>query len=46
MKPLLLSKDLSLNTTMSELYEYNKKEIHVMFYPMVNTRKEKLRSLF
>ena len=30
MKPLLLSKDLSLNTTMSELYEYNKKEIHVM----------------
>jgi len=30
MKPLLLSKDLSLDTTMSELYEYNKKEIHVM----------------
>jgi predicted acylesterase/phospholipase RssA len=30
MKPLLLSKDLSLETTMSELFEYNKIEIHVM----------------
>lgn len=30
MKPLLLAKDLSLDVTMKELYDFNKKEIHVM----------------
>ena len=30
MKPLLLAKDLSLDVTMKELYNFNKKEIHVM----------------
>ena len=30
MKPLLLAKDLSLDVTMKELYDFNQKEIHVM----------------
>ena len=30
MKTLLLAKDLSLDVTMKELYDFNKKEIHVM----------------
>lgn len=30
MKPLLLAKDLSLDVTMKELYDFNKKEIHIM----------------
>jgi predicted acylesterase/phospholipase RssA len=30
MKPLLLAKDLSLDVTLDELYQFNKKEIHIM----------------
>lgn len=30
MKPLLLAKELSLDVTMKELYDYNKKEIHII----------------
>ena len=30
MKPLLLAKDLSLDVTMKELYDFNKIEVHVM----------------
>ena len=30
MKPLLFSKDLTLDVTLDELYQFNKKEIHIM----------------
>jgi len=30
MKPLLLAKDLTLDVTLDELYQFNKKEIHIM----------------
>lgn len=30
MKPLLLAKDLTLDVTLDELYQFNKKEIHLM----------------
>ena len=30
MKPLLLAKDLTLDVTLEELYQFNKKEIHIM----------------
>ena len=30
MKPLLLAKDLTLDVTLGELYQFNKKEIHIM----------------
>lgn len=30
MKPLLLAKDLTLDVTLDELYQFNKKEIHMM----------------